>query len=154
MSRARAVDESTRAKAVELRLKGYSYRKIASELGVSVSTVFRLVKSVGRTPKPVSAISINSEATEFGKILRGVALLTLLEIHNTKRVDEIEELIKWIKMTASLRLIGDFRCVWIDANGYCKAWILKEKKVNVIDNPLLCVACPLYTPLYILKRRS
>jgi hypothetical protein len=55
-------------------------------------------------------------------------------------------------MRASLRLIGDFRCVWIDANGYCKVWILREKRVNVIDNPLLCVACPLYTPSTYLSR--
>jgi transposase-like protein len=154
MPKTSVVGENVKARAIKLRSKGYSYREIARELGVSVSTVFRLVKGVGRTPKPVSAISINSEATEFRKILRGVALLTLLEIHNTKRVDEIEELIKWIKMTASLRLIGDFRCVWIDVDGYCRAWILREERVNVVENPLLCVACPLYNPLYILKRRS
>jgi predicted transcriptional regulator len=156
MPKTSVVGENVKARAIKLRSKGYSYREIARELGVSVSTVFRLVKGRGadKTPKPVSVMSIDSGDTEFRKILRGVALLTLLEIYNTKRIDEIEELIKWIKMSASLRLIGDFRCVWIDANGYCKAWILKEKKVNVIDNPLLCVACPLYTPLYILKRRS
>jgi len=154
MSRARAVDESTRAKAVELRLKGYSYRKIASELGVSVSTVFRIVKGADKTPKPVQAMSIDSGDTEFRKILKGVALLTLLETYNTKRLDEVEELLKWLWSSASLRLVGDFRCMWIDANGYCKAWILREERINVIENPLLCVACPLYTPLYILKRRS
>jgi orotate phosphoribosyltransferase-like protein len=97
MSKTRRVDESIRAKAVELRSKGHSYREIARELGVSVSTVFRLVKGVNRAPEPVLAMSIDSGDTEFRKILRGVALLTLLEIYNTKRIDEIEELIKWIK---------------------------------------------------------
>jgi transcriptional regulator with XRE-family HTH domain len=156
MPRARVVDENMKVKVIELRLKGYSYREIARELGISVSTAFKLVKgsNADKAPKSVQAISIDSEATDLGKILRGVALLTLLEIHNTKRIDEIEELIKWIKMSAALRLIGDFRCMWIDANGYCKAWILREERVNVVENPLLCVACPLYTPLYILKRRS
>jgi predicted transcriptional regulator len=160
MSKAGRVDESIRAKVVELRSKGHSYREIAKELGISVATVFRLVKGVGRTPKPVSAMSIDSEATDLGKILRGVALLTLLEIHNTKRVDEIEELIRWIQTSASLRLVGDFRCVWIDANGYCTAWLFRDKssnvgvRVNVIDNPFLCMVCPLYTPLYLSKRRK
>jgi len=154
MSRARVVDESIRAKAIELRSKGLSYREIARELGISVATAFRLVKSVEGASAPVSTGSANSEDMDLKKVLDGVALLTLIEAYNTKRLHEIEELIRWIQIGASLRLVGDFRCVWIDANGYCKALILGEKRINVFENPFLCVACPLYTPLYLLKRRS
>ena len=146
MSKAGRVDESIRAKVVELRSKGHSYREIAKELGISVATVFRLVKGVGRTPKPVQ--TIDSGDTEFRKILREVAFLTLLEIYNTKRIDEVEELLKWLWTSASLRLAGDFRCARIDSSGFCTIY-----QMNVTDNPLLCIACPLYTPLYLLKKR-
>jgi transposase-like protein len=148
MPKTSVVGENVKARAIKLRSKGYSYREIARELGVSVSTVFRLVKGVGRTPKPVSAMSIDSGDTEFRKILRGVAFLTLLEIYNTKRIDEVEELLKWLWTSASLRLAGDFRCARIDSSGFCTIY-----QVNVTDNPLLCIACPLYTPLYLLKKR-
>jgi transcriptional regulator with XRE-family HTH domain len=150
MPRAKVVDEGVRAKAIELRLKGYSYREIARELGISVSTVFRLVKGRGadKTPKPVQAMLIDSGDTDFRRVLRGVALLTLLEIYNTKRIDEVEELLKWLWTSASLRLAGDFRCARIDSSGFCTIY-----QVNVTDNPLLCIACPLYTPLYLLKKR-
>jgi orotate phosphoribosyltransferase-like protein len=71
MSRARVVDESIRAKAIELRSKGLSYREIARELGISVATAFRLVKSVEGASAPVSAGSANSGDMDFKKFSTG-----------------------------------------------------------------------------------
>jgi len=61
------------------------------------------------------------------KACKSCKALAPLEIYNTLRINEIEELVKWIQISASLRLVGDLRCAWISAEGYCTAWIFRDK---------------------------
>jgi predicted transcriptional regulator len=81
-----------------------------------------------------------------------------------KRVEELSEAIDWIRGSARLRLRDDEDgCKWLDKDGYCILWYWSDRvrgwdmkpdtvngktvyKLNVKKHPLICAACPSYTP--------
>lgn len=145
-------DKEKREKALELRDKGMTYEEIAEQLGVSTTTVWRLV---------------NLYQEEGGDGNRGIkSKKGELE----QRVEQLENYLNEIRLWLySLGLVGRLRvsrntkwvCRYLDAEGYCKYWKFEQDPdfistktvdgkyclMHVVEKPIVCVGCPAYMPL-------
>jgi transposase len=81
-----------------------------------------------------------------------------------KRFEELSEAIEWIRRSVGLRVGDDGKGYeWLDKDGYCTGWYWTNRvrgwsmkpdtvngktgyRLNVKKHPLICTACPKYTP--------
>ena len=81
-----------------------------------------------------------------------------------KRFGELSEAIEWIRRSTDRRLRDDENgCKWLSKDGYCELWHWSNRvrgwdmkpdtengktvyRLNVKKHPLICTACPSYTP--------
>jgi transcriptional regulator with XRE-family HTH domain len=172
------VNQEVIDRIVELRRQGYSIREIAKRVGVSHSTVWRILKKVEEDQKRLET-SQNSNSTnsigiieqkindlqtfthgilEHVKTLETNITILSQDIQNIKTFNSI------LIQVARLRIEGPTRCKYIDDYGYCTKILLPEclpetkclevilgdgtrmYKPKVIENPIICLACPYYKP--------
>jgi predicted transcriptional regulator len=140
-------DEALRARALELRSKGLSYREIARELGCSVFKVHQLIapyesprsrikqvhelarmvdepgKRVGELSVKLSELELRlSQLKTLGDMSRVVQDLRGDVDSLSTRILELEDATDLIRESASRRLRGRSECVYVDRNGYCTMW--------------------------------
>ncbi len=162
-------DEALRARAIELRKRGLSYRQIAGELGCSVYKVHELIS--GESPRE-RAEKVRELSARFDEISSKISEFS-------SRVSKLEEAVKGLEKTIDSILGGLIRiqidldlirdnAVWKRDNcrhyledGYCnnwywnkevKGWKMREDTVkgktvyrlSVRDHPMHCAACPYY----------
>ena len=154
-------DEKLRAKALELRKKGYSYREIARELGCSVYKVHELIS-------PYESVQSRlKQAAELGERLNKIAasiselsakLENLKSVKNlSDRLLKLEETVKSLRkdveqLNARLSSVLDAidlielnarwkrdNCRYYRGDGYCYNWYWSKKverwkmKKDVVD---------------------
>ena len=147
MPRKRYDDEALRARALELRSKGLSYREIARELGCSVFKVYQLIspyesprsriRQVVELARMVDELSkrVNELNAKLSELEHRLSQLKPLEdmsktVDDLKgsvdslstRILELEDAMDWISKSVSRRLRGRRKCTYIDGNGYCTLW--------------------------------
>jgi len=155
--------EALKAKALELRGKGLTYRKIAEKLGISLYMVWKLLKQNGQRKNGDLEAKVKAEIDKEIERLKSLR----------KEIDQFKAKIEELKIAGKLRT-QVFPCEHIDENGYCTFIKLAYKpqgitvkpiktldpetkkeitayQVKVTDHPTICVTCPLYT-LTILKK--
>ena len=147
MPRRRYDDEALRARALELRAKGLSYREIARELGCSVFKVYQLIspyesprsriKQVHELARMVDELGrrVSELSVKLGELEHRLSQLKPLEdiskaVYDLRgdvddlstRILELEDAMDLIRESASRRLRGRSECIHIDRNGYCTMW--------------------------------
>jgi predicted transcriptional regulator len=152
MPRKRYDDEALRARALELRSKGLSYREIARELGCSVFKVYQLIspyesprsriRQVHELARMVDELSkrVGELNTKLGELEHRLSQLKPLEdmskiVHDLRGdVDslstcilELEDAMNWIHRSVFKRLWGPSECMYIDRDGYCTMWYWESK---------------------------
>jgi hypothetical protein len=161
-------DEALRARALELRSKGLSYREIARELGCSVFKVYQLISPY---ESPRSRIKqIHELATRVEELSRKLldleGLASRLEAVVKPPAYNLEADLELLCMMAETRFnIGV--CRWMDREGYCTLWCFPDMRVvsglnvrkhtekykdevwecyepNVLTHFTLCLICPDY----------
>ena len=145
-------DEALRARALELRSKGLSYREIARELGCSVFKVRQLIapyesprsriKQVHELARMVDELSkrVSELNAKLGELELRLSQLKPLEDLSrvvqdlrgdvdslSTRILELEDDMDWVRRSASRRLKGRSECVYVDREGYCTMWYLEGK---------------------------
>jgi predicted transcriptional regulator len=169
--RRRYDDEALRARALELRSKGLSYREIARELGCSVFKVYQLISHY---ESPRSRIrQVHELATRVEEISRKLRELESL-------ASRLEAAVKppAFNIEADLRLLcrnvmearTEYRpCMHMDPDGYCtRHFVFATERVegldckkgfirgaeedievcypSVLTHWFFCLLCPYYTP--------
>jgi predicted transcriptional regulator len=145
-------DEALRARALELRSKGLSYREIARELGCSVFKVYQLIssyesprsriKQVHELARMVDELGrrVSELNAKLGELEHRLSQLKPLEdiskvIHDLRgdvdslstHILELEDAMDWIRRSVSRRLKGRSECMYIDKDGYCTMWYWGSK---------------------------
>jgi len=140
-------DEALRARALELRGKGLSYREIARELGCSVFKVYQLIspyesprsriRHVLELARMVDELGrrVGELNVKLGELEHRLSQLKPLEdiskaVYDLRgdvdklstRILELEDAMDLIRESASRRLRGRSECIHIDRNGYCTMW--------------------------------
>jgi transcriptional regulator with XRE-family HTH domain len=140
-------DEALRARALELRSKGLSYREIARELGCSVFKVHQLIspyesprsriRQVLELARMVDELGrrVGELSAKLGELEHRLSQLKPLEdvskvVHALRgdvdrlstRILELEDAMDLIRESVSRRLRGRSECVYVDRSGYCTMW--------------------------------
>jgi len=138
-------DEELKARALELRKKGMSYKEIAKELGCSPFKLFRLLSECKNFILEDQLIEVLDKIEE----LRNKVLTLENSVLNIKPEaineelpkirGELESLKNWLggalemletvvrdidllRLSAGSKLEGRHRCKWLDSDGYCTYW--------------------------------
>jgi transposase len=176
--RKRYDDEALRARALELRSKGLSYREIARELGCSVFKVYQLIAPYESPRSRIRQVhELSTRVEELSRKLREIeSLASRLEVAVKPPVFNVE---------ADLRLLCEIAaykfnmgvCANMDSEGYCNRWCFYDMRVvsglnarryseeyegevsecyepNVMTHWALCLVCPAYTPADDSRRRE
>jgi transcriptional regulator with XRE-family HTH domain len=140
-------DEALRARALELRSQGLSYREIARELGCSVFKVHQLIspyesprsriKQVHELARMVDELGrrVDELNAKLGELEHRLSQLKPLEdmskaVYDLRgdvdslstRILELEDAMDLIRESVSRRLRGRSECMYVDRNGYCTMW--------------------------------
>jgi predicted transcriptional regulator len=140
-------DEALRARALELRSRGLSYREIARELGCSVFKVHQLIspyesprsriRQVLELARMVDELGrrVDELNAKLGELERRLSQLKSLEdvskavdalrrdVDNlSTRILELEDDMDWVRRSVYRRLRGRSECVYVDRSGYCTLW--------------------------------
>jgi predicted transcriptional regulator len=160
-------DEALRARALELRSKGLSYREIARELGCSVFKVHQLISPYESPRSRIRQIQeLSTRVDELNRRLRDLeGLASRLEATVKPSAFNIEADLRLLCNAMEARM--DYRpCVHMDPDGYCtKRFIIEgadgidcRKGVirgvvdvevcypSVLTHWFFCMLCPDYTP--------
>jgi hypothetical protein len=141
--RKRYNDEALRARALELRAKGLSYREIAGELGCSVFKVYQLISPY---ESPRSRIrQVQELATRVEELSRKLKELESL-------ASRLEATVKppAFNIEPDLGLLCDVMEAWMtynpcrytDSDGYCtKRFVFATEKVEGLDCKKLYKRC-------------
>jgi len=135
-------DGVLRAKALELRREGLSYREIARRLGCSVYKVWELlsphenirsrIKQVAELAQKLDELSRRVSEVE-GKISRIEGLESLAEL--VSRIEELERVVGridrdfGIASLSALYKVFDNPCRWIEGE-YCSLMYLEKEEVE------------------------
>jgi len=147
MPKKRYDDEALRARALELRSKGLSYREIARELGCSVFKVYQLIspyesprsriRQVLELARMVDELGrrVDELNAKLGELERRLSQLKPLEDLSrvvqdlrgdvdslSTRILELEYDMDLIRESVSRRHRGSSECVYVDRDGYCTMW--------------------------------
>jgi predicted transcriptional regulator len=170
-------DEALRARALELRAKGLSYREIAGELGCSVFKVHQLIspyESPRSRIRQVHELAIRVE--ELNRKIRDLeSLASRLEVAVKLPAFNIEADLELVCSVAAYR-VNMGVCAYMDSEGYCNRWCFYNVRVgglnarrhseedegevwecyepNVLTHWALCLVCPAYTPADDDRRRE
>jgi hypothetical protein len=177
VSRKKYNDEVLRARALELRAKGLSYREIARELGCSVFKVYQLISPY---ESPRSRVKqVHELATRVEELSRKImdleGLASKLEAAVKPPVFNIEADLELVCRVAAYR-VNMGLCTYMDSEGYCNRWCFHDLRAsglnarryveeledevwecyepNVLTHWMLCLVCPAYTPADDDRRRE
>ena len=181
MPRKRYDDEVLRARALELRSKGLSYREIAGELGCSVFKVHQLISPYESPRSRIRQVhELATRVEELSRKLRELeSLASRLEAAVKPPVLNIEADLELMCMAAAYR-VNMGACAYMDSDGYCNRWCFYDVKArglnarrhseelegdgegevwecyepNVLTHWALCLVCPAYTPADDDRRRE
>jgi len=161
MPKKRYNDEELQARALELRMKGFSYREIARELGCSVFKVYQVLRGVSKEPMVELEKRVEELSGRLSELVGELNSKTSeIEVFN-KRLSSIEEVMQLLLVMARVKR-GN--CANYRSDGYCNYWAWPEKpegwdvkeeivdvfggrkvyRLNVSKYPAFCVACPAY----------
>jgi transcriptional regulator with XRE-family HTH domain len=157
-------DEALRARALELRSKGLSYREIARELGCSVFKVHQLISSYESPRSRIREVhELATRVEELNRKLRDIeGLASRLEVAVKPPAFNIEPDLRLLCIAAEIRF-NVRPCKYMDSDWHCTLYCvfdriegLDGRKViergdecyqpNVITHWLFCLICPDYTP--------
>jgi predicted transcriptional regulator len=167
MPRRRYEDEALRARALELRAKGLSYREIARELGRSVFKVYQLISHY---ESPRSRIKrVHELATRVEELIRKLRELESLASRLEATVEppafniapDLELLCNVMEARMTYK-----PCIHMDSDGYCtKHFVIGSVEgincrrgvirgvvdvevcyPSVLTHWFFCMLCPDYTP--------
>jgi hypothetical protein len=162
--RRRYDDDALRAKALELRSKGLSYREIARELGCSVFKVYQLI-SPHESPRSRvrQVVELAGRVEELSGKLRDLeGLASRLEATVKPPAFSVEPDLRLLCIVAEIR--ANLRpCIYMDFDGYCTLHCVFDRidgldgrrvveggdecyQPNVLTHWLFCLICPDYTP--------
>jgi len=142
MGRKRYDDEALRAKALELRREGLSYREIARRLGCSVYKVWELLsphENIRSRIKQVAELAqkldeLSKRVGEIEEMISRVGgLKDLAEL--SSRIEELEMIVKRLKEKvaianlSALYKVFDNPCRWIEGE-YCTLMHLEKEEVE------------------------
>jgi predicted transcriptional regulator len=175
MPRGRYDDEALRARALELRSKGLSYREIARELGCSVFKVYQIISPYESPRSRIKQVlELATRVEELDRKLRELeSLASRLESTVKPPVFNIEADLELLCRVAAYR-VNMGVCAYMDGEGYCNRWCFYNVRVsglnarryseeledegngkgevwecyepNVLTHWALCLVCPAYTP--------
>jgi len=140
------VDLSIERRVLELRSKGLSYREIGKILGISHTTVWRILKKYQETSQVTSDVTVTSKETSknssdvsvtissksYDKYEKSLNIQVIIQgiiehlrvIENN--VNELSNIVNDLKMfkeivmnIAKLRIEGPSKCKYINDYGYC-----------------------------------
>ncbi len=114
-------DEALRARALELRAKGLSYREIARELGCSVFKVYQLIASHESPRSRIrQVVELAGRVEELSRRLRELEVLaSRLEATVKPPAFNIEADVELLCNVMEARM--EYRpCRHMDSDGYCK----------------------------------
>jgi predicted transcriptional regulator len=175
--RKRYDDEALRARALELRSKGLSYREIARELGCSVFKVYQLIAPYESPRSRIRQVhELATKVEELDRKLRDLeSLASRLEVAVKPPVFNIEADLELICRVAAYR-VNMGLCAYMDSEGYCSRWCFYDLRAsglnarryseefggevwecyepNVLTHWMLCLVCPAYTPADDDRRRE
>jgi DNA-binding transcriptional MerR regulator len=175
--RKRYDDEALRARALELRSKGLSYREIARELGCSVFKVYQLIAPYESPRSRIRQVhELATKVEELDRKLRDLeSLASRLEAAVKPPVFNIEADLELICRVAAYR-VNMGLCAYMDSEGYCSRWCFHDLRAsglnarryseefggevwecyepNVLTHWTLCLVCPAYTPADDDRRRE
>jgi predicted transcriptional regulator len=168
--RKRYEDEALRARALELRSRGLSYREIARELGCSVFKVHQLISPY---ESPKSRIKqVHELATKVEELSRKVreleGLASRIEATVKPPAFNIEPDLKLLCSVMEARMERR-PCMYMDSDGYCtRRFVFATERVegldckkgfirgvgedievcypSVLTHWFFCLLCPDYTP--------
>jgi transcriptional regulator with XRE-family HTH domain len=155
-------DEALRARALELRAKGLSYREIASELGCSVFKAYQLIAPYESPRSRIREVhELASRVEELSGKLRDLeGLASRLEATVKPPAFNIEPDLRLLCIAAEIRT-NLKPCIYMDSDGYCTLYCAFERidgldgrwvegdecyQPNVLTHWLFCLLCPDYEP--------
>jgi len=164
MPRKRYDDEVLRARALELRSKGLSYREIARELGCSVFKVHQLISHYESPRSRIKqVVELAGKVEELSRRLRDLeGLASRLEATVKPPAFSVEPDLGLLCIVAEIR--ANLRpCIYMDFDGYCTLHCVFDRidgldgrrvveggdecyQPNVLTHWLFCLICPDYTP--------
>jgi predicted transcriptional regulator len=177
MPRRRYDDEALRARALELRSKGLSYREIARELGCSVFKVHQLISHYESPRSRIRQVhELATRVEELNRKLRDLeGLASRLEATVKPPAFNMEADLELMCRTAAYR-VNMGVCAYMDSEGYCNRWCFHDLRAsglnarryveelegevwecyepNVLTHWTLCLVCPAYTPADDDRRRE
>jgi predicted transcriptional regulator len=169
-------DEALRARALELRAKGLSYREIAGELGCSVFKVHQLISPYESPRSRIRQVhELTTRVEELSSKLRELeGLASRLEAAVKPPVFSEADL-ELVCRAAAYRFNMSL-CAYMDSEGYCSRWCFHDLRAsglnarryveelegevwecyepNVLTHWALCLTCPAYTPADDDRRRE
>ena len=145
------VDFSVEWKVLELRSKGLSYREIAKILGISHTTVWRIVRKY-LTQETLRNVTVTSHrgniymshmsqsdvtlpvTTNLNEKIQGlIEYIKTIENNLDKVLSDVNELRhfkEFLIYVSRLRVEGSTRCKYIDDYGYCTKMLLPQCPSN------------------------
>jgi len=168
MPRRKYDDEALRARALELRSRGLSYREIARELGCSVFKVYQLIAPYESPRSRIrQVVELATRVEELSRKLRDLEVLASRLGSTVKppafNIEPALQLLCRNVMEARM----EYRpCKYMDSDGYCTRQFVTERVEgldcrrgivrgvvdvevcypNVLTHWLFCLLCPHYTP--------
>jgi predicted transcriptional regulator len=161
-------DEALRARALELRSKGLSYREIARELGCSVFKVHQLISPYESPRSRIKQIhELATRVEELSSKLRELEVLaSRLESTVKPPVFNIGVDLQLLCRNVMEARMTYRPCIHMDSDGYCTRHFVTERVEgldckkgvvrgvvdvevcypNVLAHWLFCMLCPYYTP--------
>jgi len=174
--RRRYNDEALRARVLELRSKGLSYREIARELGCSVFKVYQLISPYESPRSRIRQVQeLATRVEELSSKLRELEVLASRLEATVKPSVFSEADLELVCRVAAYR-VNMGLCAYMDSEGYCNRWCFYNVRVsglnarryseefggevwecyepNVLTHWMLCLVCPAYTPADDDRRRE
>ena len=171
MPKKRYDDEALRARALELRAKGLSYREIAGELGCSVFKVHQLISPYESPRSRIRQVhELATRVEELGRRLRELEVLaSRLEATVKPPVFNIGPDLELLCRNVIEARMTYGPCIHMDSDGYCtRLFVFASERVegldckkgfirgaeedievcypSVLTHWLFCLLCPYYTP--------
>ncbi len=133
------VNQEVVQKILELRQQGYSIREIAKRVGLSHSTVWRILKKfeeesgkgneTSKTSRDIlgnSATIINNVQALIHSLVEHVRTIENSVLNLSQDVENLKTFRTMIEHISRLRVEGPTRCKYIDDYGYCTRILLPE----------------------------
>ncbi|MCC6005737.1 MAG: helix-turn-helix domain-containing protein [Thermofilum sp.] len=143
MGRKRYDDDALRAKALELRREGLSYREIARRLGCSVYKVWELIsphENIRSRIKQVAELAqkLDELSRRVGEIEEKISRVRGLEglAELASRIERLERVVSMmeddlvIMQFSALYKVLENPCRWINGEGYCTLRCLEEWEIR------------------------